>query len=62
MISNIKENNDRFFVITYYLSDDTVSVYELMIRNSGFMVRRLNYVISVGRTNKKNIVFREVNS
>ncbi|XP_062554556.1 EF-hand domain-containing family member C2 [Armigeres subalbatus] len=37
MISNIKENNDRFFVITYYLSDDTVSVYELMIRNSGFM-------------------------
>ncbi|XP_038119302.1 EF-hand domain-containing family member C2 [Culex quinquefasciatus] len=36
MISKIKENNDRFFVITYYLSDDTVSVYELQIRNSGF--------------------------
>ncbi|XP_055640379.1 EF-hand domain-containing family member C2 isoform X2 [Toxorhynchites rutilus septentrionalis] len=36
MISDIKENNDRFFVITYYLNDDTVSVYELMIRNSGF--------------------------
>ncbi|XP_055545172.1 EF-hand domain-containing family member C2 [Wyeomyia smithii] len=36
MISNIVENNDRFFVITYYLSDDTISVYELMIRNSGF--------------------------
>lgn len=38
MISKIKENNDRFFVITYYLSDDTVSVYELQIRNSGFQV------------------------
>ncbi|XP_055609941.1 EF-hand domain-containing family member C2-like [Uranotaenia lowii] len=37
MISDIKENNDRFFVITYYLSNDTISVYELMIRNSGFL-------------------------
>uniref|UniRef100_A0A9I3CJN5 DM10 domain-containing protein n=1 Tax=Anopheles culicifacies TaxID=139723 RepID=A0A9I3CJN5_9DIPT len=37
MISNIRENNDRFFVINFYLSDDTISVYEIPIRNSGFL-------------------------
>lgn len=36
MISNFPENNERIFIITYYLSDDTISVYELAVRNSGF--------------------------
>ncbi|XP_052867936.1 EF-hand domain-containing family member C2 [Anopheles cruzii] len=36
MVSNVRENNDRFFVISYHLSDDTISVYEIPIRNSGF--------------------------
>ncbi|ETN65018.1 EF-hand domain-containing family member C2 [Anopheles darlingi] len=36
MVSNVPENNDRFFVISYHLSDDTISVYEIPIRNSGF--------------------------
>lgn len=38
MLSNIKENNERVFIISYYLSDDTISVYELGMRNSGFLV------------------------
>ena len=38
MISKIKENNERVFVITIYLSDDTISVYEMAVRNSGFIV------------------------
>lgn len=38
MISNIAENVDRVFIITYYLSDDTISVYEICGRNSGFTV------------------------
>ncbi|XP_035890805.1 EF-hand domain-containing family member C2 [Anopheles stephensi] len=37
MISHVRENNDRFFVISYHLSDDTISVYEIPIRNSGFL-------------------------
>jgi hypothetical protein len=36
MISNIKENNDRLFVISYYLNDDTIAVFELPCRNFGF--------------------------
>lgn len=37
MIStNFKENLERVFIITYFLSDETVSVYELGVRNSGF--------------------------
>jgi len=36
MISPIKENNDRLFIITYYLSEDTIAVYELSCRNLGF--------------------------
>lgn len=38
MISKIKENMERIFIITYYLSNDTISVYELTVRNSGFKV------------------------
>lgn len=38
MISNIAENGDRMFIITNYLSDDTISVYEIAGRNSGFTV------------------------
>ncbi|XP_058116379.1 EF-hand domain-containing family member C2 [Anopheles ziemanni] len=37
MVSKVLENNERFFVISYYLSDDTISVYEIPIRNSGFI-------------------------
>jgi Ca2+-binding EF-hand superfamily protein len=36
MISDVKENNERLFVISYYLSDDTVQVHELSCRNFGF--------------------------
>lgn len=36
MISSIKENNERLFIITYYLNEDTISVYELCCRNVGF--------------------------
>ncbi|XP_024947143.1 EF-hand domain-containing family member C2 isoform X2 [Cephus cinctus] len=36
MISNIPENSERHFIIRVYLMDDTVSVFELAPRNSGF--------------------------
>lgn len=36
MISDVTENNERLFVINYYLSDDTIAVYELSCRNAGF--------------------------
>lgn len=35
MISNIPEDYSRDFVISYYLADDTISVFELGRRNSG---------------------------
>ena len=34
MISKVDEDSDREFVITYYLSDDTISVFEIGKRNS----------------------------
>lgn len=37
MVSDVQENRERMFVITYYLSDDTISVYEIGARN-GFKV------------------------
>lgn len=37
MISNIRENNDRLFTISYHLADDTISVFELSCRNFGFV-------------------------
>ncbi|XP_017882993.1 EF-hand domain-containing family member C2-like [Ceratina calcarata] len=36
MISNIPENAGRQFIIRAFLMDDTVSIFELGIRNSGF--------------------------
>lgn len=43
MLSDVFENTERIFIITFYLSDDSVSVYELGVRNSGFLVRGLCY-------------------
>ena len=37
MLSNIKENCIRIFVIAYYLATDEISIYELAERNSGFL-------------------------
>lgn len=37
MISNIRENNDRLFTISFYLADDTISIFELPCRNFGFV-------------------------
>lgn len=36
MVSKIKENSQRVFIISYYLSDNTIQIYELAERNSGF--------------------------
>lgn len=33
MISSIEDDGDREFVITYYLCDDTISVFEIAKRN-----------------------------
>lgn len=44
MISDIVENCERTFIITYYLSDDTISVYEIAGRNSGFSVSLMQYL------------------
>lgn len=35
MLSKIEENTTRDFIICYYLSDDTISVFEIAKRNSG---------------------------
>lgn len=37
MISNIRENNQRLFTISYHLADDTISVFEHPCRNFGFV-------------------------
>lgn len=42
MISNFSANEMRSFVITYFMSDDTISVYETDERNSGFKVISTN--------------------
>lgn len=36
LISTIRENCERVFIISYFLSDDTIQVYEVVRRNSGF--------------------------
>lgn len=41
MISKIAEDSDREFVITYYLSDDTISVFEIKMRNAPASVNSL---------------------
>ncbi len=38
MVSDVQENRERLYIITYYLSDDTISVFEIGARNSGFKV------------------------
>lgn len=38
MLSDVQENRERLYIITYYLSDDTISVFEIGARNSGFRV------------------------
>lgn len=35
LISKIPADKDRQFVISYYLSDDTISVYENALHNTG---------------------------
>ncbi|XP_037955499.1 EF-hand domain-containing family member C2-like [Teleopsis dalmanni] len=37
LLSTIPENCERSFVISYYLADDTIQIYEIAIRNSGFL-------------------------
>lgn len=36
MMSTDPLNDDRNFVVSYYLADDQISVYERRLRNSGF--------------------------
>lgn len=38
MVSSIRDYCDRIFIVSFYLSTDEISVYELGIRNSGFLV------------------------
>lgn len=38
MLSKLCDNMERVFIVTYYLSNDTISVFELGTRNSGFLV------------------------
>lgn len=45
MQSNIAENHDRTFIVTYYLCDDTISVYEIAEENSGFFVSLVFYFL-----------------
>jgi len=37
LISAIRDNGERDFVISYFLADDTVQIYESSRRNSGFL-------------------------
>ncbi|KAH8304975.1 hypothetical protein KR018_009136, partial [Drosophila ironensis] len=37
MLSTIKANCERIFVISYFLADDTLQIQEIAIRNSGFL-------------------------
>lgn len=37
MISEIRENTDRSFTISYHLAEDTISVFEHPCRNFGFV-------------------------
>ncbi|EDW74855.1 uncharacterized protein Dwil_GK15906 [Drosophila willistoni] len=37
LISAIRENLERNFIISYFLADDTVQIYEVARRNSGFL-------------------------
>ena len=37
LLSTIKENCERVFIISYFLSDDTIQIFEIAARNSGFL-------------------------
>lgn len=37
LISNITENNERHFIVRVFLTDNTISIFELAIRNSGMI-------------------------
>lgn len=37
LISAIRDNGERDFVISYFLADDTLQIYETSRRNSGFL-------------------------
>lgn len=38
LISDNPDNDKRYFIIKYFLSDDTIAIFELGERNSGFKV------------------------
>lgn len=38
MVSDVQENRERLYILSYYLSNDTISVFEIGARNSGFKV------------------------
>lgn len=37
LLSTIKENCERIFIISFFLCDDTIQIYEIAERNSGFL-------------------------
>uniref|UniRef100_A0A1I8NPH2 EF-hand domain-containing family member C2 n=1 Tax=Stomoxys calcitrans TaxID=35570 RepID=A0A1I8NPH2_STOCA len=37
VLSTIRENCERMFIISYFLSDDTIQIFEVAARNSGFL-------------------------
>lgn len=43
--SPIKDYCDRIFIVTFYMATDEISVYELGIRNSGFLVNGVVHFI-----------------
>lgn len=43
MISSIDDDSDREFIITYYLSDDTISIFEIAKRNFSSSVNKFDY-------------------
>lgn len=45
MISKSEEDNDRGFVITYHLDDDTISVFEIGKRNFSSSVIKIDFTI-----------------
>jgi len=37
LVSEIKDFNDKTFILSFYCGDDTIQVYEVCPRNSGIM-------------------------
>lgn len=42
LIDDNPVNGRRYFIIKYFLCDDTIGIFELGERNSGFTVRTVN--------------------